>query len=105
MTPARRRGGSPAAPRRLVQLLDIDGEDVPCVNYKKLLREQSGETRASAEKEAKQKSATATASEAAMKSPKSLLESGGAGGGGAHGGGDSKNRGAVSRWTGERVER
>ena len=82
MTPARRGGGSPAAPRRLVQLLDVDGEDVPCVNYKKLLREQSGETRASAEKEAKQKSATATASEAAMKSPKSLLESGGAGGGG-----------------------
>ena len=80
MTPARRRDASPAAPRRLVQLLDIDGEDVPCVNYKKLLREQSGETRASAEKEAKQKSATA--SEAAMKSPKSLLESGGAGGGG-----------------------
>ena len=82
MTPARRGGGCPAAPRRLVQLLDVDGEDVPCVNYKKLLREQSGETRASAEKEAKQKSATATASEAAMKSPKSLLESGGAGGGG-----------------------
>ena len=33
---------SPNAPRRLVVTLDLSADDVPCVNYKKLLKEQGG---------------------------------------------------------------
>ena len=88
MTPSRKRPASPEAPRRLVQLLDIDGDDVPCVNYKKLLKEQGGNTYSrgggdgvgsSAEKA---EDPMRRRNEPGMKSPKSLLESGATGGGG-----------------------
>ena len=88
MTPSRKRPASPDAPRRLVQLLDIDGDDVPCVNYKKLLKEQGGNTYSrgggdgvgsSAEKA---EDPMRRRNEPGMKSPKSLLESGATGGGG-----------------------
>ncbi|OUS42656.1 hypothetical protein BE221DRAFT_62278 [Ostreococcus tauri] len=76
MTPSRARGKSPDAPRRLVQTLDVDGDDVPCVNYKKLLREQGGaDARTSAEKGKDR-------AEPTVKSPRSLLEGGATGGGG-----------------------
>jgi len=66
---------SPDAPRRLVMTLDVDGEEVPCVNYKKLLREQGGVAREREDK-AKERSGPAA------KSPRSLLENGATGGGG-----------------------
>ena len=83
MTPMRARA-SPAAPRRLVVSLDLDAEDVPCVNYKKLLKEQGGagaSSRPSAEKGSSEKLAREAAAERMKDGHSSLLEAPTGGGG------------------------
>jgi|UniRef100_A0A7S1ENK8 hypothetical protein len=55
---------SPNAPRRLVVRLDLSADDVPCVNYKKLLKEQGGGASARSEKDSAKSSAEKRARDA-----------------------------------------